>query len=103
MVLLTAPYTRRAERPDGGLWPEDEPGRVDAWNRLQQAVAAGKPGRVSVVDLNRRVCPEGRFTWDAGNIRIRSDGLHFTPEGVQGWIEPWLIPQLTKLATEGPG
>ena len=34
VVLLTAPYTRRAERPDGGLWPEDDPARVDAWNRL---------------------------------------------------------------------
>ncbi|RKR93010.1 hypothetical protein BDK92_7510 [Micromonospora pisi] len=76
VVLLTAPYTRRAKRPDGGLWPEDEPERVDAWNRLQQAVAARRSGRVSVVDLNRRVCPEGRFTSNAGNIRIRSDGLH---------------------------
>ncbi|MGW4463839.1 DUF459 domain-containing protein [Micromonospora sp. NPDC004704] len=103
VVLLTAPYTRRAERPDGGLWPEDEPARVDAWNRLQRAAAAKRPDRVTVVDLNWRVCPDGRFTWQVGNTRIRSDGLHFTPEGVRSWIDPWLAPQLAKLATRGPG
>jgi peptidoglycan/LPS O-acetylase OafA/YrhL len=103
VVLLTAPYTRRAERPDGGLWPEDEPNRADAWNRLLRATAARRPTAVSVVDLNSRVCPDGRFTWEADNIRIRSDGLHFTPEGVQRWVSPWLTPQLAKLAAEGPG
>ncbi|MEV4759694.1 acyltransferase family protein [Micromonospora sp. NPDC049559] len=103
VVLLTAPYTRRAERPDGGLWPEDDPPRVDAWNRLLRAAGAARPGRVSVVDLNRRTCPDGRFTWTAGNVRLRSDGLHFTPEGVRQWIAPWLNPQLAKLSTQGPG
>ncbi len=103
VVLLTAPYTRRAERPDGGLWPEDEPVRVDAWNRLLRAAAEARPDRVTVLDLNRRACPDGGFTWNAGNIRLRSDGLHFTPEGVQEWIGPWLMPQLGKLAVNGPG
>jgi peptidoglycan/LPS O-acetylase OafA/YrhL len=103
VALLTAPYTRRAERPDGGIWPEDEPARVDAWNGLLRAFAASRPGRVSVLDLNQRVCPDGRFAWTAGGVRIRSDGLHFTPEGVQQWITPWLAPRLTRLATRGPG
>ncbi|WP_250002962.1 acyltransferase family protein [Actinoplanes sp. M2I2] len=99
-VLLTAPYTRRAERPDGGLWPEDEPGRVDAWNTLLRATAERR-GAV-VLDLNRRVCPDGRFTWRAGGVRIRSDGLHFTPAGVRRHIAPWLLPQLARLAVTTP-
>jgi hypothetical protein len=102
IVLLTAPYTRRWERPDGSLYPEDEPKRVDAWNRLLRRVAARHPDTVTVIDLNRRVCPEGEFTWSIDGLQIRSDGLHFTPEGVQEWIAPWLMPQLARLAVLGP-
>ncbi len=98
VVLLTAPYTRRAERPDGGLWPEDRPERVDAWNALLRA-AADRHG-ATVIDLNRKVCPDGRFTWRAGGVRIRSDGLHFTTQGVREYLAPWLLPQLAAAAVE---
>jgi hypothetical protein len=98
VVLLTAPYTHRAERPDGGLYDEDQPDRVDAWNRLLRAAAARHPRNVTVIDLNERVCPDHKFTWTIGSMQIRSDGLHFTPEGVQQWIAPWLLPQLATIA-----
>ena len=100
MVVLTAPYTRRAERPDGGLWPEDEPARVDAWNRLLRATAARRT-RHACSTCKAVVCPDGGFTWDVGGVRVRSDGLHFTPEGVQQVIAPWLLPQLARIATTG--
>src|SRR5436190_3026945 len=99
VVLLTAAYTHRAERPDGGLYAEDTPHRVDAWNRLLATVAATVPAHPAVLDLNRVVCPDGRFTWDVGGVRVRSDGLHFTPAGVQRVIAPWLLPRLATLAT----
>jgi peptidoglycan/LPS O-acetylase OafA/YrhL len=99
VVLLTAPYTRRAERPDGGLYDEDRPERVNAWNDLVRDMAARKPEQTTVLNLNARVCPNGAFTWDIGQLRIRSDGLHFTPEGVRQWIAPWLMPQLAAIAT----
>ncbi|GIF02685.1 acyltransferase family protein [Actinoplanes siamensis] len=99
VVLLTAAYTRRAERPDGGLYPEDQPERVDAWNRLLRAVAAAHPGKVTVLDLNPVVCPRGAFTWTVGGLRVRSDGLHYTPAGVQRLIAPWLLPRLAAIAT----
>ena len=98
VMLLTAPYNRRAERPDGGLYDEDLPERVDAWNRLQRLVAARHPDRVSVIDLNARMCPDGVFTWTIDGLRVRSDGLHFTPDGVRRWVAPWLVPQLAALA-----
>jgi peptidoglycan/LPS O-acetylase OafA/YrhL len=99
VALLTAPYTRRQERPDGGLWPEDQPPRVDAWNRLLARAAAEHPSHPAVLDLNRVLCPAGAFTWTVGGVRVRSDGLHLTPAGVRHVVAPWLAPQLAALAT----
>jgi hypothetical protein len=87
-VLLTAPYTRREVRADGGLFPEDTRQRVDAWNSLLAAVATRHAAHPVLLDLQRIVCPQGRFTWTVGHVRIRSDGLHFTPRGVQQIIAP---------------
>jgi hypothetical protein len=52
-----------------------------------------------VLDLPKVVCPGGTFTWTVSGVRVRSDGLHFTPAGVQRIVAPWLLPQLTRLAT----
>jgi peptidoglycan/LPS O-acetylase OafA/YrhL len=98
VVVLTAPYTHRAERPDGGLYPEDSPARVDAWNALLRAAAAKY--HATVIDLNRKACPHGTFTWSVDGIRIRSDGLHFTPRGVRQVLAPWLLPQLAAAAVD---
>jgi peptidoglycan/LPS O-acetylase OafA/YrhL len=94
VVLATEPYNRRGEQPDGSIYPEDQPRRVDDWNRLLRDVASRLP-RTSIVDLHTRVCPAGRFTMSAGGVRVREDGVHFTRDGVERWIAPWLLPQLT--------
>jgi hypothetical protein len=44
------------------------------------------------------VCPQGKFTWDLEGFQIRSDGLHYTPAGVQRIIAPWLLPKLAQIA-----
>jgi lysophospholipase L1-like esterase len=98
VVLLTAAYTHRTERPDGGLYDEDQPDRVNAWNRLLATEQADPPHRVVLLNLNAVVCPAGQFTWSVRNIQVRSDGLHFTPEGVQRVIAPWLLPRLAAIA-----
>jgi len=56
-------------------------------------VAERRPD-VKVIEIGEQVSPGGRFTWTAGGYQIRSDGLHLTPCGVQGWTAPWLLPQL---------
>jgi hypothetical protein len=104
VVLLTAAYTHRSERPDGGLYGEDQPARVDAWNAVLRREAARHPGTVTVLDLGHLVCPNGSFTWSVDGVRVRSDGLHFTPAGVQRVIAPWLLPRLAAIAQTGaPG
>ncbi|MGI5478762.1 acyltransferase family protein [Streptomyces lavendofoliae] len=97
VVLATEPYNRRGERPDGGLWPEDRPERVDRWNALLRKTAARHPGTVRILDLGRRLCPDGTFTWRVNGVQVRSDGVHLTPEGVR-LITPWLMTQLTAAA-----
>ncbi len=99
IVLLTAPYTHRSEKPDGTLYSEDQPARVDAWNKLLEIERRKNPRQISIIDLNKEVCPNGKFTWKIGNIQVRSDGLHFTPAGVQRIIAPWLLPQLAAIAS----
>ncbi|MDT5033587.1 MAG: hypothetical protein QOC94_3758 [Actinoplanes sp.] len=98
VVLLTAAYTHRAERPDGSLYPEDQPQRVNAWNALLRAEVARRPGAVTVLDIDPIVCPHGNFTWSVDGVRIRSDGLHYTPIGVQTVIAPWLLPKVAAVA-----
>ena len=99
VLLATEPYNRRGEQLDGSLFPEDHPERVTDWNTLLRAVAADHPG-VGIVDLGARVSPDGEFTWEAGGLQIRYDGVHLTPSGVQQWIAPWLFPQLRAAVHE---
>jgi peptidoglycan/LPS O-acetylase OafA/YrhL len=88
VVVTTAPYNRRGEQPDGSLYPEDEPDRVDAWNALLRRVV-GQRKNASVLDLNGKLCPDGYYTNKVDGIKMRMDGLHPTPDAVK-WLTPWL-------------
>ena len=88
VVVTTTPYNRRGEQPDGSLYPEDEPDRVDAWNRLLRRTVAGRKN-ATVLDLNEKLCPNGYYTNRVDGIKMRMDGLHPTPQAVK-WLTPWL-------------
>ncbi len=92
VVVTTEPYNRRAERPDGSLYPEDQPKRADRWNALLRSVIGKRPD-VTVLDLNRKLGPNGYYTNKVDGIRVRSDGVHPTPEAVK-WLTPWLTDAL---------
>lgn len=92
VVVTTAPYNRRGERPDGSLYPEDRPGRVEAWNKVLRAAAQHRPN-VSVLDFNAKLNPDGEYTKRVDGIRMRSDGVHPTAEAVK-WLTPWLVDSL---------
>jgi hypothetical protein len=61
--------TRRGEQPDGSLYPEDEPDRVDEWNTLLRRVV-GQRKYASVLDLNEKLCPNGVYTNKIDGIKI---------------------------------
>ncbi len=92
VVVTTEPYNRRAEKPDGSLYPEDDPDRVDEWNTLLRRVVGQRPN-VTVLDLNKKLGPNGVYTTKVNGIRMRSDGVHPTPEAVE-WLTPWLTDAL---------
>ncbi|WP_131810150.1 acyltransferase family protein, partial [Mycolicibacterium fortuitum] len=92
VVVTTAPYNRRGERSDGTLYPEDQPGRVQAWNTMLRDVVAHRPN-VSVLDFNAKLNPDGKYTAKIDGVRMRSDGVHPTSEAVQ-WLTPWLLDSL---------
>ncbi|HKV18502.1 MAG TPA: acyltransferase family protein [Mycobacterium sp.] len=94
VVVTTTPYNRRGEQPDGSLYPEDEPDRVDAWNALLRRIVGGRKN-ATVLDLNEKLCPNGYYTNRVDGIKMRVDGLHPTPDAVK-WLTPWLTDALRK-------
>ena len=96
VALFTTPYYRRGLRPDGGLYPEDDPSRVDRMNAIFRDVASRHPGTVTVVDFGGRLSPGGQLAMSIDGIRVRSDGVHLTPQAGQ-WLAPWLLPQLQAI------
>ena len=98
VVVLTSPYFRGEERPDGDLWSEDDPARVDRFNRILREAVARRPGRVTLFDLNRLVSPGGRYVRTIDGVEVRAaDGIHFHPEGA-GWLA---APLLRHLEAQG--
>jgi peptidoglycan/LPS O-acetylase OafA/YrhL len=94
VVVTTEPYNRRGERPDGSLYPEDQPVRADRWNTLVRSVIGKRPN-VTVLDLNKKLGPNGYYTNKVDGIKMRIDGVHPTPEAVK-WLTPWLTDALKR-------
>ena len=94
VVVTTEPYNRRGERADGSLYPEDQPTRADRWNTLLRTVIGKRPN-VTVLDLNKKLGPDGYYTSKVDGIKMRIDGVHPTPEAVK-WLTPWLADALKR-------
>lgn len=93
VVVTTEPYNRRAEKPDGSLYPEDQPERVDHWNTLVRNVVGQYP-HATVLDLNKKLCPGGAYSTKVDGVKMRSDGVHPTSDAVK-WLTPWLLQGLS--------
>ncbi|MDQ6696516.1 MAG: acyltransferase family protein [Actinomycetota bacterium] len=94
VVLLTTPYSDPLERPDGGRWPEDDPRRVDAFNRIVREVASRHRREVSVFELGQELSPGGHFAQVIDGVTVRSpDGVHISGGGARR-VARVLMPQL---------
>lgn len=89
IVVTTEPFNRHGERADGSLYPEDQPSRVKRWNSMLRDVVAGRKG-VDVLDLNKKLGPNGNYTAKINGVLVRGDGVHPTANAVT-WMTPWLV------------
>jgi peptidoglycan/LPS O-acetylase OafA/YrhL len=101
VVLLTLPYFGPAqEAPNGSLWPEDQPSRVDDFNRILRDVAARHPKVVSVVDLNQTLDPGGHFAGSIDGVPVRwADGIHISKVGGE-WLQGAILPSVAQLGLD---
>lgn len=84
VLLFTFPYIDPPqEQPDGSLYPENQPSRVDAWNRIVRSIAYEHPQQVRMVNLNRMLDPQGHFTTVVDDVQVRwpNDGIHVSLAG----------------------
>jgi hypothetical protein len=89
-----------AEAADGSVYPENEPARVNAYNRLLRSVAARSGGRVTLIALNRILDPGGHYTRTVGGVAVRFyDGVHLTVAGGE-WLQPRILPEIARLGLE---
>ena len=97
VVLMTSPYYDTGEQPDGTPWPENDPLRVVADNKLLAAAARLNPGRASVFHLGALLSPGNQFTTSVDGVTARcSDGVHLTVPGGE-WVGARLLPTLVSL------
>ncbi len=94
MVFMTAPCNDAQTQLDGAPWPENDPARLDEYNTLVRQVAAEFPTTDSVYDLDRLVCPGGRYSSTYKGETIREpDGVHFAlSAGIT--LAPEIIPAI---------
>jgi lysophospholipase L1-like esterase len=99
VVVLTTPYHvigwPRRVRLDRSAYNASW---VDRWNNNLRAVATRNPSAVTIVDLNRFLGPEGKWTDSLFGVKVRShDKMHLSPEGAD-LVAGWLAPQVVRLA-----
>jgi hypothetical protein len=104
MVLMTTPCYQQIEEPNGTVYPEDNPRRVLAYNRIVREVASQFPSTVTVQDLYSLACPHGVFQADLHGAPLRvPDGIHFEyPVAGTGGdlLAPAILPLWEQLGHE---
>jgi peptidoglycan/LPS O-acetylase OafA/YrhL len=73
--------------------------RVQWLNDVQRRYVARHSDQVKLVDLHQFLCADGYSNSIHGVHELRSDGVHFTPAGVQ-MIWKWMGPQIIRFARD---
>jgi hypothetical protein len=97
VVLFTMPYIDPPESANGAQYPENSPLRVNEFNQILGQVARSRARVVTLIDLNRRLDPDGTFHTVIDGITVRwADGIHISePAGV--WLQPFILPTVAEL------
>ena len=105
VVLVTVPCHRVLDTGLGGnAAVVNDAGRTRWLNAVQRDYVARHADAVHLLDLDGYLCADGYRNSFRGVGPLRSDGLHFTPQGVRlvwRWLGPRLIEVAGSRATTG--
>ena len=79
----------------------NQPYRGAAVNAVLTTFQKQHPSQVRIVDVASRLCPGGRFVERLDGVKMRSDGVHYTPEGGRV-VWRWLMPTIYAAAGYTP-
>jgi peptidoglycan/LPS O-acetylase OafA/YrhL len=97
VVLLDGIHYDSGKQPDGAGWPEDNPSRVVAYDKILSQVAKRNPRTVTLVDISKLVSPHGSFATRVAGVPLRcGDGVHFTVSGGR-WLGTRLLARIADL------
>jgi peptidoglycan/LPS O-acetylase OafA/YrhL len=98
VVIFTMPYIDPpVEAANGTPFPENEPSRMRAFNKLLVGVAASRKRVVTLVNLNKLIDPHGHYQLVVDGVTVRStDGLHLTKAAGE-WLQPDILPTVAAL------
>jgi len=101
VVFFTMPYVDPAQESAAGVpFSENQPARVDAFNRDVRAVVARTAPVTTLIDLNRFLDPDGVFTPTIDGVVVRStDGIHISIPGGQ-FLQPDIYPTVARLGLQ---
>jgi hypothetical protein len=99
MVLMTSPCFAPLEQPNGQVWPEDTPARLNAYNAIVRQVAAEHPATVQLDDFGALLCPGGQYEESLDGVQIRDgDGMHIAPTAAAGqWLDARILPDVIRV------
>ncbi len=99
MELMTSPCFAPNEQPNGQVWPEDTPARLNAYNAIVREVAAEHPATVQLDDFESQLCPGGAYQESLDGVQIRDgDGMHIVPTAAAGqWLDVRVLPQVIRV------
>jgi peptidoglycan/LPS O-acetylase OafA/YrhL len=98
VIFFTAPYVDPpTEAANGSLFPENDPARMAAFNRLLVQATTNDHGRATVVNLNGWLDPRGVYQAVVDGYTVRSsDGIHISTAGGV-WLQPAILPTVAEL------
>jgi hypothetical protein len=101
VVLFTMPDIDAAdEAPGSAAYPENDQSRVTEFNAIVASVAAHRRSTVTLVDLNKKLDPHGRFQLSIDGVTVRwADGVHVSKAGGE-WLQPFILPTVGRLGLE---
>jgi hypothetical protein len=103
-VKVVIPNVPCYDQPSVSLHGEDmaddrnDPSRGRAVNKILGEFA-NDHDNVTIFDVASQVCPGGKFVEKIDGVKIRSDGVHYTADGVR-FFWKWIMPALEDLVAK---